>query len=235
MGGTATTSGVPRSAPRWETVVTLSGRGAQAQTPQFTILADAIQWRVRWTCEGSGSFVLTTTPPPTVRPGPIADSACPGRGDAFAIHTGSIRLGVQAAGAWTAVVDQQVDFPVNEPLIAGMSDRTVASTGTFYNIEKLGRGRVELHTLADGRRFVRFEDFETAENTDLFVWLTDARRPANSAEAEAAGRFVLGNLKSTLGTQNYEVPASVPANLLQSIVIWCQPVAVAYTAASLSR
>src|SRR5215218_10370015 len=45
---TAPTGGA-KSAARWETVTTFNGSGA-FQTPEFTILANAIQWRVRVTC-----------------------------------------------------------------------------------------------------------------------------------------------------------------------------------------
>jgi len=78
------------------------------------------------------------------------------------------------------------------------------------------------------------EEFEVSSNTDLFIWLTDAPEPHTSAEAVKAKRVVLGNLKSTLGNQNYEVPADVPIEQLRSVVIWCEPVAIAYSAAHLT-
>lgn len=43
----------------------------------------------------------------------------------------------------------------------------------------------------------------------------------------------IGNLKSTVGNQNYEVPPDVPTERIRSIVIWCEPVSVAYIAAPL--
>lgn len=231
VSGPTTSLGV-RAAPRWETVNTFSGRGP-AQTPEFAIFTD-IQWRVRWTCEGTGTFVLTTTPEPR-KPGPIATATCPAQGDAYAIHKGSIRLGIQTTGAWTAVVDQQVDSELNEAPLPAMNASSLLTRGNFYNVEKAGEGTALLYKLADGRRFLRIENFKTAENTDLFVWLSQAAKPANSKEAVDADKVVLGNLKSTLGSQNYEIPASVPTDVIRSVVIWCQPVQVAYTAASLTR
>ncbi len=50
----------------------------------------------------------------------------------------------------------------------------------------------------------------------------------------AAPKVDLGNLKSTLGDQNYEVPADLPTDRIRSIVIWCEPVHVAYSGAALS-
>ena len=44
---------------------------------------------------------------------------------------------------------------------------------------------------------------------------------------------MLHALKSTIGDQNYLIPAAVDASEIRSIVIWCVPVRIAYTAASL--
>lgn len=229
---TSTTTSEPegtRAAARWETVATFTGSGAD-ETDAFAILPDAIQWRVRFTCEGEGTYTLTTTPAPR-REGPIGEGPCPGE-DAFAIHTGEIRLGVEANGPWTAIVDQQVDAPLDEAPLDAMATATVTSEGSFYDLDMTGTGTARLYEAPDGARYLRLEGFETAANTDLFVWLTDAASPEDSATAFAAERFVLANLKSTVGNQNYEIPPEVAFDI-GSVVIWCEPVAIAYTAASL--
>ncbi len=227
---TVPTSGAKAGA-RWETVSTFNGAGA-FQSPEFTILPNAIQWRVRFTCS-TGSFRVTSTPPPR-RPGPVAEATCPKEDTGYSIVTGAVRVAIEATGTWKAVVDQQVDTPLDEPLLAGMTPDRVVASGTFSKVEVRGEGTAKLYRLADGKRILRFEDFQTAENTDLFVWLSEATTPATSAEAVGSPHVVLGNLKATLGNQNYEIPASVPTEKIRSIVIWCDPVALAYAAARLS-
>ena len=231
-GDTSPTTAAPgaRAAARWETVTTFNGSG-RFQTPEFTILPSAIQWRVRYTCS-TGSLRITSDPPPR-RPAPVVDAACPKEDAGYSIVTGAVRLSVEATGDWKAVVDQQVDTPLEEPLLAGMTPDRVVSSGSFYKVEVRGEGSAKLYRLGDGRRILRFEGFATGENTDLFVWLSEARRPMTSSEALNAPHVEIGNLKSTLGTQNYEIPASVPTEKIRSIVIWCQPVAIAYAAAGL--
>jgi hypothetical protein len=228
-----TSAPASRAAPRWETVVTLEGTGP-ARTAAFTILDDAIQWRVRWTCE-AGALTIAADPPP--RKGrPVAEGACPGKGDGFAIHTGRIRLDVDTTGPWVAIVDQQVDTPLAEAPLEGMSAETVVAEGRFVPVEMDGTGTARLYELADGRRFLRFEDdFRVTTNTDLFVWLSRAEAPATSEEAVASPYVDLGNLKSTVGSQNYQLPGDVPTDAVRSIVIWCEPVAIAYAAAPLAR
>jgi hypothetical protein len=218
------------SAPRWETVTTLAGTGPQGY--DLAILPDAIQWRVRWTCD-TGHLRMTTTPPPR-RAGPLVDEDCPGQGEGFSIQTGSVRLDVEASGPWRAIVDQQVDQPLAEPPPAEAAGAPVLAQGPFYPIEKPGSGKALLYQLPDGRRVLRFENFVVAQNTDLFVWLSEAPEPKTSAEAVGAPKVDIGNLKSTLGTQNYEIPADLPTDRIRSIVIWCEPVHVAYSGASLS-
>jgi hypothetical protein len=222
----------PRAAPRWETVSTFSGTGP-FRTPEFDVLAEAIQWRVRWTCE-TGRLRIVTVPPPR-RPGPLVDAECPGGADAYSIQTGRAHLEVEAAGAWRAIVDQQLEIPLAEPPPPGLDTARVVAQGAFDKVEKDGKGSARVYELADGRRIVRFEDFEVSTNTDLFVWLSEAVAPRTTVDAQAAPRVSVGNLKSTLGNQNYEVPPDLPNERIRSIVIWCEPVSVAYIAAPLDR
>jgi len=62
-----------------------------------------------------------------------------------------------------------------------------------------------------------------------------ASRPRTSEQAAKAKHTVLNPLKSTLGEQNYVIPASSKVGSIRSIVIWCQPIQIAYTAATLRR
>jgi len=91
------------------------------------------------------------------------------------------------------------------------------------------------YQLANGRLALRMEGFVTEPNTDLFVWLSEARRPRNTKAAFRARHTEFAGLKSTLGDQNYLLPRDLDASKLRSIVIWCEPVQIAYTAATLTR
>jgi hypothetical protein len=230
-GGPDTTVAGPRAAARWETVNTFTGNG-RFQTPQFTIQPNAIQWRVRFTCS-TGTLRITSDPPPR-RPAPVVDAACPKEDVGYSIVTGAVRMSIEATGDWKAVVDQQVDTPLDEPLLPGMTPDRVVAQGSFYKVEVRGEGTAKLYRMPDGRRIIRFENFVTGENTDLFVWVSEHAKPTTSVQALGTPHIELGNLKSTLGTQNYELPASLPNDKIKSIVIWCQPVSIAYAAVALT-
>ena len=230
-GGPETTAAGPKSAARWETVTTFNGSGAFT-TPEFTILPNAIQWRVRFTCS-AGTLRIESNPPPR-RPGPVVDASCPKEDSGYSIVTGPVRMQIQATGAWKAVVDQQVDTPLDEPLLPGMTPDRIVAQGSFYKVEVSGKGTAKLYRLPDGKRILRFENFATGENTDLFVWLSETPKPTTSEQAITSRHVEITNLKSTIGNQNYEIPASIPTEKIRSIVIWCQPVAIAYAAAALA-
>jgi hypothetical protein len=111
----------------------------------------------------------------------------------------------------------------------------VVASGDFYPIDERGEGRAVLHELPSGRLALRLEGFGTLNNTDLFVWLSEARRPRTSQQALRSDYTELAPLKSTIGDQNYLLPEDADADDIRSIVIWCQPVRNAYTAAALER
>ncbi len=226
--------GADKAAPRWEELTVFSGTGA-AETPVFTIEPASIQWRVKWTCESGNLRILATAEPD--RPGtkPLAESPCPKQGEGFSIQTGDQRLAVQTPGSWRAVVEQQVESPISEAPLAGMTDASVVLKGSFYNVEKPGKGTATVHKLLDGSLALRLsDDFQVFNNTDLYVWLSEVPQPRTSAEASTNPYREIAALKSTRGSQNYPIPRDLPQEKIKSIVLWCQPVPTAYIAAALA-
>jgi hypothetical protein len=175
---------------------------------------------------------VTVSPPPR-RSATLIDAACPGTGEAFALVPDEVRLKVETAGPWEVIVDQQVDTPLLEPPPDSIATAPVLGQGTFYGMEEEASGTARLYDTADGSRILRLENLKVSHNVDLFVWLSEAEAPRTSAEAVAAPHIVLGNLKSTLGNQNYVLPADQPMAGLRSVVIWCEPRRVAYGGAAL--
>ncbi len=218
-----------RAFPRWEQVGTFSGSGAQAA--DVSIAEDALQWRVRWRCEGGARFSLAGS---SVEP--LADATCPGSGESYGIDTGALRLRVDATGPWRIVVEQEVDDPLREPPLPQMTapDAALLRRGDFYEMERRGAGTALLYRLPDGSLALRLEGFDTTPSPDLFVWLSEAPRPQTAAEIIAAPYVDIGAVRSTAGDQNYLLPPTVDPAEIGSIVIWCAPLRIAYTAAGLS-
>ena len=224
-----------RAAPRWEPIATM--RGTAPKKRSITVSKRAIQWRARWRC-AEGDLKMSVTPDPRSAPEkPGGSCKGKGRGTAEWIQSGKQTLKVNATGRWSVIVEQQGDTPLDEPPLRAMrsSKAEVLARGRFYEVERRGKGRVAFYRLPNGRHALRFEDFNTSSNTDLFVWLSEAERPKTTSAAVKAPYDQVALLKSTLGNQNYVLPRSVNADAVRSIVIWCEPVRIVYTAAALRR
>jgi hypothetical protein len=81
-------------------------------------------------------------------------------------------------------------------------------------------------TLADG--VLRFENVDIAGAPNMYVYLS------NRIDGQP-GKFIdLGPLKATNGSFNYMVPAGVPHDSAQSVVVWCRAFSVTVTFAVLA-
>ncbi len=140
---------------------------------------------------------------------------------------------VETTGRWRVAIEEQVDTPLAEPPLPAMRLANELRRAKFYGVEKKGKGTAALLRLDNGRLGLRLEDFATTSNTDLFVWLSDARHPRTSRDAFEAPHRVLAALRSTRGDQNYLLPPDTQASKVRSIVIWGRPLRIAYAAAAL--
>ncbi len=218
------------AAPRYERIAALTGSGAA--TRSFTVAAGAIQWRASWRCtKGTLRLAASATSGRTTR----AAGRCPRTGAMGGVQTGRLALRVSTPGGWRVNVEQQVDTALHEPPLASMraAGARVLSRGRFYDIERLGRGSARLYRLPGGRMALRLTGFVTSANIDLHVWISRGSRPRNTVEAQRSPHRDVGLLKSTLGEQNYVLPAGTTTADVRSVVIWCEPVQIAYTAAPL--
>jgi hypothetical protein len=108
----------------------------------------------------------------------------------------------------------------------------MVASGPFHGLEHDTSGKAVLLELADGRRFLRFEDFETSNGPDLRVYLSEI--PAGDDWFAYGERFVdLGALKGNIGDQNYEIPEGVDLSRFRSAVIWCRQFSVGFGVAPL--
>jgi Electron transfer DM13 len=117
---------------------------------------------------------------------------------------------------------------------AGVASTTLAQ-GSFTSLEHETRGRALVVETADGRRFLRFENFETSDGPDLLVYLS-SKIPAGSDDWYGYDQdFVdLGELKGNVGDQNYEIPRDVDVERYSTAVVWCRRFEVGFAAAELS-
>jgi hypothetical protein len=121
--------------------------------------------------------------------------------------------------------------PATTSAPAAPSTRTL-STGTFRSFEHASSGTARVLALADGRRYVRFEDFRTSNGPALKVYLS-AASATGPGEAFDDRYVSLGDLKGNIGEQNYAIPRDVNLDRYRSVVVWCKRFGVPFGAAAL--
>ena len=220
---------VLRSQPWWQHVGRYSGAGASAPG-LFAIGDGAIQWRVTWSCEG-GRFVVRSPGEPR----PLIDEPCGERRTKELTKRPRGPLQVIADGRWSARVQQQVDVPLVEPPLPAMrapGARVIAS-GDFYRMDQVGRGRVIVYRLPNGRYALRLRNFYVTANIDLEIRLHPMRRPRTTRDYLSAPARLAAPLDVTTGSMNFVVPRGVDPRRYRSVVIWCPLITSAYAAATL--
>jgi Electron transfer DM13 len=125
--------------------------------------------------------------------------------------------------------------PAAVPTRPGMPPRPALQTlasGRFRGYEHDTSGRAGVLRLADGRRYLRFEHFETSNGPDVRVYLS-AARAGGPGDRFDDDYVELGHLKGNIGSQNYAIPRRVRLSDYRSAVVWCKRFSVAFGAAPL--
>ena len=121
--------------------------------------------------------------------------------------------------------DMPEDADSNEPM--------VVLEGTFSFIDSVhnGEGSATIYELPEGRRVLRFENFRVTNGPQLHVILSPEEP---TSILDGVGDYVdLGALKGNIGNQNYEIPDDVDLSQYKSVVIYCVPFRVVFSAAAL--
>jgi len=114
-----------------------------------------------------------------------------------------------------------------------MSDGNVLKSGSFEGRAHPTSGSIEIiekdgHTLV-----VLSDDFKSDSGPELHIVLTEHDSPKNSRDLHSGENLDLGILKSTKGTQTYEIPAD-KVDKLKTATVYCKPFKVIFGSASLS-
>lgn len=76
---------------------------------------------------------------------------------------------------------------------------------------------------ADGKAYVRYENFKTINGPDIFVYL--------AKDLDAKDFVNLGQVKATEGDINYEIPAGVDPREYPYVLTWCKAFGVLFNSA----
>ena len=107
------------------------------------------------------------------------------------------------------------------------------AAGSFHSVAHDTKGFAMVHHLADGRRILRFTEFETSNGPDVQVYLVAAADATDSDTVKKAGFVTLGALKGNQGDQNYEIPADLDLAKYKAVTVWCRRFGVNFGTAPL--
>jgi hypothetical protein len=79
---------------------------------------------------------------------------------------------------------------------------------------------------ADGKTYIRYENFKTINGPDLYVYL--------AKDLDATEFVDLGRLRATEGNVNYEVPVGVDVSQYRYVLVWCKAFSVLFNSADLA-
>jgi hypothetical protein len=145
---------------------------------------------------------------------------------------------IVAIALWAAFRPERlfVNAKVNEAMPAGFANvsQTVLGSGPFHSVAHESKGTASIYQLADGKRILRFTNFETSNGPDVHVYLVAANDASDNETVKKAGFLELGSLKGNIGDQNYEIPADVNLAKYRAVTIWCKRFSVNFGTAPLS-
>ena len=158
---------------------------------------------------------------------------CPGDGRWSSIDTGEFELRVTATGPWRLTIYQQVESPLREPRPRRSPPAPPSSSPREASTGSRTGGRARPGCIACRMVGSRCGWRDSARQRTPTCSYGSARTPPDhQAGAELAEQ--IATLKSTLGDQNYLLPEGFDSAAARSVVIWCEPIQIAYTAATLS-
>ena len=113
-------------------------------------------------------------------------------------------------------------FPVASAASTADASPVALASGDFHNVSHKGSGTATVYQLANGKRVLRFTNFETSNGPDVVVYLVAATDAQDADTVKNSDPILLGSLKGNVGEQNYDVPAGVDLNKYRAVTIWCR-------------
>jgi hypothetical protein len=110
----------------------------------------------------------------------------------------------------------------------------VLASGSFHDVAHKGAGTATVYKYSDGRRVLRFTNFETSNGPDVHVYLVAAGDAGDSDTVKKAGFVEVGALKGNVGDQNYDLPKDLDLAKYRAVTIWCQRFGVNFATAPLA-
>ncbi|MBI2003729.1 MAG: DM13 domain-containing protein [Parcubacteria group bacterium] len=152
---------------------------------------------------------------------------------ALIIVAALVFVGVYYFGFHTYFIENRVSEKLPQMVPNGQTELpqepAVVKQGNFVDADSFHKGSGNAYILEypDAKKILRFENFETVNGPDLYVYLAQNSAPTNNLNS--LGDYIdLGRLKGNIGDQNYELPQNISTDDYQAVAIWCKKFGVLF-------
>lgn len=144
-----------------------------------------------------------------------------------------VLVGIYYFGFHTYFVEDRVSEELPQMTPSGQQpvsqEPRIIKQGNFVDADFFHKGSGNAYILEypDARKILRFENFETVNGPDLYVYISKSSNP--TSDLKDLGEYIdLGRLKGNIGDQNYDLPQNISITDYQSAVIWCKKFGVLF-------
>ena len=117
-----------------------------------------------------------------------------------------------------------IELDESLPAVDSKSEAVAMLNGDFIPSAHEVSGRALIIDTPEGK-VLRFEDFETVNGPDLFIYL--------SSDLNNNDFVNLGEIKATKGNVNYLLPKDIDLKKYNKVVVWCRAFRVLFSYAEL--
>ncbi|MGV8142315.1 MAG: DM13 domain-containing protein [Candidatus Pacearchaeota archaeon] len=102
----------------------------------------------------------------------------------------------------------------------GVNGLTLSSANLIASAHEVS-GEVKMIGLPDEKRVLRFENLDTVNGPDLYIYL--------ATDTSATDFVDLGEIKATKGNVNYDIPSGTDLEKYDTVLIWCKQFKVLFS------
>ena len=121
-------------------------------------------------------------------------------------------------------LDEPVPVSVGDGYV-GVAGLTLSSASLVPSAHDVS-GIVKIIGLPNEERVLRFENLDTVNGPDLYVYL--------ATDTSSSDFVSLGRIKATRGNVNYNIPAGTDLQKYDTVLVWCDAFSVLFSYAELS-
>lgn len=114
-----------------------------------------------------------------------------------------------------------------------MKQPELLAQGEFHSVAHDTKGTAAVYQLPDGKKVLRFSNFQTSNGPAVHVYLVAANDASDNDTVKNSAFVDLGDIKGNSGDQNYDLSADLDLSKYHAVTVWCKRFSVNFGTAPL--